>query len=329
MGAPLPPAKIGKYTGPDPSPDTPAPVDFMRRDGTTRPVTSADLTAVGQFAPTGLTGATAASRYVGATASGAPASGTFAVGDHVIDQTGYLWVCTVAGTPGTWVRVPPATMAPVAAKPSDPVTATISTSLSLQGYGSSVTFTPLSSGVCEIEVVTFAQTATAAAQVVVQGRYGTASTAPGGVQAVTVSSGTGAAALFTGTAPMPSGAQVYVTGTTQPGNFTAGTPYFVVTPSGNTWYLAATLNGTAIAFSTAGTAVQTGVVASTWGTRFGSPSAQGVKGGSAGSPACWSNFDIVTLPVGTASAIDLGISTGSTADAASISGTIVKVRELA
>jgi hypothetical protein len=55
------------------------------------------------FAPTGLTGATAASRYVGATASGAPASGTFSVGDWVIDQTGLQWICTVAGSPGTWV----------------------------------------------------------------------------------------------------------------------------------------------------------------------------------------------------------------------------------
>lgn len=53
----------------------------------------------------GLTGAAAASRYVGATASGAPTSGTFAVGDFVIDQTGNLWVCTVLGTPGTWVSV--------------------------------------------------------------------------------------------------------------------------------------------------------------------------------------------------------------------------------
>lgn len=50
----------------------------------------------------GLTGATAASRYCGATASGAPVSGTFAVGDYVIDQTGTIWICTVAGTPGTW-----------------------------------------------------------------------------------------------------------------------------------------------------------------------------------------------------------------------------------
>lgn len=52
--------------------------------------------------PLGLPGATAASRYVGATASGAPSSGTFAVGDFVIDQAGKLWICTTAGTPGTW-----------------------------------------------------------------------------------------------------------------------------------------------------------------------------------------------------------------------------------
>lgn len=57
------------------------------------------------FAPTGLTGATAVSRYVGATTSGAPASGTFAVGDFTIDRTGKIWVCTSAGTPGTWVQV--------------------------------------------------------------------------------------------------------------------------------------------------------------------------------------------------------------------------------
>ena len=52
---------------------------------------------------TGLPGATAASRYAGATASGAPTTGTFAVGDYVVDQTGKVYVCTVAGTPGTWV----------------------------------------------------------------------------------------------------------------------------------------------------------------------------------------------------------------------------------
>jgi hypothetical protein len=51
----------------------------------------------------GITGATAISRYAGASASGAPTSGTFAAGDYVIDQTGAIWICTVAGTPGTWV----------------------------------------------------------------------------------------------------------------------------------------------------------------------------------------------------------------------------------
>jgi hypothetical protein len=52
----------------------------------------------------GLPGATAGTRYVGATASGAPVSGTFAVGDFVIDRTGATWICTVAGTPGTWAE---------------------------------------------------------------------------------------------------------------------------------------------------------------------------------------------------------------------------------
>ena len=51
---------------------------------------------------TGLPGATAGSRYVGGTVAGAPTSGTFAVGDFIVDQSGAMWVCTVAGTPGTW-----------------------------------------------------------------------------------------------------------------------------------------------------------------------------------------------------------------------------------
>jgi len=54
------------------------------------------------FKPSGLTGATQASRYVGATTSGAPASGSFVVGDFIVDQSGFVWICTSAGTPGTW-----------------------------------------------------------------------------------------------------------------------------------------------------------------------------------------------------------------------------------
>ncbi len=52
-----------------------------------------------------LAGATATSRYSGATTGGAPVSGTFAVGDFIVDQTGSFWLCTVAGTPGTWVQL--------------------------------------------------------------------------------------------------------------------------------------------------------------------------------------------------------------------------------
>lgn len=57
------------------------------------------------FTPTGLTGATAATRYVGGTTSGAPVTGTFAVGDFIIDETGVLWICTAAGSPGTWTAL--------------------------------------------------------------------------------------------------------------------------------------------------------------------------------------------------------------------------------
>ena len=64
-------------------------------------MTTGNLTAPALIV-SGLTGATAASRYVGATTSGAPASGTFAVGDYVIDQGGIVWVCTTAGSPGVW-----------------------------------------------------------------------------------------------------------------------------------------------------------------------------------------------------------------------------------
>jgi hypothetical protein len=61
--------------------------------------------AAPDFSPSGLTGSVAASRYVGATSSGAPASGAHNVGDWVVAQNGHIFVCTVAGTPGTWVDV--------------------------------------------------------------------------------------------------------------------------------------------------------------------------------------------------------------------------------
>ena len=57
----------------------------------------------------GLPGATAATRYVGGTVSGPPASGTFAAGDFIVDQSSQVWVCQAAGTPGTWATNIPAT----------------------------------------------------------------------------------------------------------------------------------------------------------------------------------------------------------------------------
>ena len=60
------------------------------------------------FKVSGLTGATAGtSRLVGTTSAGPPTTGTFATGDLVIDQTATIWVCTAAGTPGTWSNIIP------------------------------------------------------------------------------------------------------------------------------------------------------------------------------------------------------------------------------
>lgn len=53
----------------------------------------------------GLPGATNATRYVGGTVSGAPTTGAFNVGDYVIAQNGGMFVCTIAGSPGTWIAV--------------------------------------------------------------------------------------------------------------------------------------------------------------------------------------------------------------------------------
>ena len=65
----------------------------------------------------GLTGATAASRYAGATTSGAPASGSFSAGDFVIDRTGAIWICTAGGTgpAATWAQTGAAAAAASAA----------------------------------------------------------------------------------------------------------------------------------------------------------------------------------------------------------------------
>lgn len=67
--------------------------------GTGGEVTATDLNL------TGLTGATNGGRFVGFVAGAAPTTGTFQAKDWAFDNTlGCMWVCTVGGTPGTWVR---------------------------------------------------------------------------------------------------------------------------------------------------------------------------------------------------------------------------------
>jgi hypothetical protein len=54
------------------------------------------------FAVAGLPGAANSFRFVGGSSGGSPTTGTWRVGDHVDDQTGVIWICTTAGTPGIW-----------------------------------------------------------------------------------------------------------------------------------------------------------------------------------------------------------------------------------
>jgi hypothetical protein len=82
----------------------------------TSPVSSFPAVAIG-----GLSGATAASRYVGATANGHPASGTFAVGDFTVDQTGSIWICTTGGAVGSGAAFAQLTTAAAFATANDPM----------------------------------------------------------------------------------------------------------------------------------------------------------------------------------------------------------------
>lgn len=65
--------------------------------------------------PSGKLGAQAASSLAGGTINGAPTTGTFAVGDLVVDQAGRVWVCTVAPLTFIQANTTRATGFPVAA----------------------------------------------------------------------------------------------------------------------------------------------------------------------------------------------------------------------
>lgn len=57
-----------------------------------------------QMGVTGQTGAVTPTMYVGGTNGGPPSTGTFVVGNWVVDIAGQIYICTVAGTPGTWLQ---------------------------------------------------------------------------------------------------------------------------------------------------------------------------------------------------------------------------------
>lgn len=90
-------------------------------DGTTAVIHAAgvivaqDVLVSDMGLPAYLTGATASARFAGGTTSGPPTSGTFAVGDWVSGQDGSRWVCTVAGSPGTWIPTAPVMLGSVSA----------------------------------------------------------------------------------------------------------------------------------------------------------------------------------------------------------------------
>ncbi len=60
-------------------------------------------TTMPSLSVSGLTGSVVASRYVGQTSTGAPASGAHLLGDFITTTDGHVFVCSVAGTPGTWL----------------------------------------------------------------------------------------------------------------------------------------------------------------------------------------------------------------------------------
>lgn len=77
-------------------------------DGSVVVYDSTQVTGITSRVPLALTAplntsVNAAGRYVGNTVSGPPTSGAFLKGDWVTDQAGFNYICTVAGSPGTWV----------------------------------------------------------------------------------------------------------------------------------------------------------------------------------------------------------------------------------
>lgn len=193
---------------------------------------NADVTADGYLSTQGLVGATAATRWVGATMSGAPVSGAFLAGDFVIDQTGALWVCTAAGSPGSWSSVAGGGVSAITRMPWNLLGGWVGSSydvgLALSGF-TQESFTP-STGRIYAHAVTV-DTATAFSTVVMLGN--SAQTGTGSIVIVTSSAGnllataTNSDAAFTGISSSPSFVNLTLGTTITPG--AAQTLYYVMT----------------------------------------------------------------------------------------------------
>jgi hypothetical protein len=135
------------------------------------------------------TGASQAARLVGATAGGTPQSGTFSVGDWLLDTSdGRYMHCTSAGTPGTWAYE--GTALTRTAVPSTTTSLTASTEVLL---GAAQMRNPTNSTlVGSMWKVTGSVTKTGAGTATwnVQIRYGTSSTATSNTSIATFTSGT-------------------------------------------------------------------------------------------------------------------------------------------
>ncbi len=82
-------------------------LDLLTGVMTDQAVTIGNTLTATALIPSGLTGSVAATRWVGATTTAAPTTGAHLVGDWVTTQDGRIWICTVAGTPGTWSQPSP------------------------------------------------------------------------------------------------------------------------------------------------------------------------------------------------------------------------------
>lgn len=206
------------------------------------------------------------------------------------------------------------------------------TTVVMQGLGGTVTYTPTGSGKVIVDLIGVLSTPVAAVSATIGGRYGTG-TAPTGPLSVTVASGTGAAAQFSATQSYAVAKPVLVAGTTQPGNFSQGTTYYVASspaPSGSAFYLVTANDGSgsAIAFSTSGAGVT--VAPPSTGTTFGPTSDAQVRSQNASSTSgsSFSITDRLALTANTAYWFDVAMATGTAADTCQLIYLAVTVQEL-